>query len=153
MKDLHAKEQLLKGELDSLSTERSEYLQRRARFEFDIKDAEEEARQAKVNSELAQHELTRLDAQIKTSEERLGKIKPEYDTLRGKESELTRQRDMCDQKRNEIYAKQGRSTSFTSKEDRDVWIKGELKIIKKAIQDKKQLLNKIRSELAEEQKK
>ncbi len=40
MKDLHAKEQLVKEELDQLNNERSDYLQRRARSEFDIKDAE-----------------------------------------------------------------------------------------------------------------
>jgi structural maintenance of chromosome 3 (chondroitin sulfate proteoglycan 6) len=153
MKDLHAKEQLVKEELDQLNNERSDYLQRRARFEFDIKDAEEESRQAKVNSELAQHELTRLEAQIKRSEESLNKIKPEYDALRSKEADLTRQRDICDQKKNEIYAKQGRSTTFRTKEDRDVWIKNELKKVKKAIQDKKQLLGKIRNELTEGQKK
>ena len=153
MKDLHSKEQLFKDELDQLNNERADYLQRRARFEFDIKDAEEESRQAKVNSELAQHELTRLEQQIKTSEERLNKIRPEYDLLRSKETDLTHQRDMCDQKRSEIYAKQGRSTRFSKKEERDEWIRNELKIIKKAVQDKKLLSGKIRNELVDEQKK
>lgn len=48
MRELRAKEQLLKDECEQLNKERSDYLTRRARFEFDIKDAEDESRQAKV---------------------------------------------------------------------------------------------------------
>lgn len=48
MRELRSKEQLLKDECDQLNKERADYLTRRARFEFDIKDAEDESRQAKV---------------------------------------------------------------------------------------------------------
>ena len=151
IRDLHSREQLLKEELDQFNNERSGYLSRKARLEFDMNDAEEEARQATASSELATIELNRLESLIKSSEERLAKIKPEYDLLRAREMELTQQRDLCDQKRNEIYAKQGRSTRFRNKEERDQWIKKELKIIVKAIEDKRQLASKIKAELEEEQ--
>ena len=42
----------------------------------------------------------------------------------------------ADQKRKELYAKQGRGSHFQSREDRDNWIKKELKSLNKAIKDK-----------------
>jgi structural maintenance of chromosome 3 (chondroitin sulfate proteoglycan 6) len=153
MRDLKSREQLLKDELDQLNNERSQYLQRKARFEFDIKDAEDETKQANISVDLAQNELKRIENFIKSSEERLDQIRPEYDALRTREAELTQQRNLCDQKRNEIFAKQGRSTRFRNKEERDKWIKKELEIITKAINDKKHLADKLKQELDEETKK
>jgi structural maintenance of chromosome 3 (chondroitin sulfate proteoglycan 6) len=151
MRDLHARELLIKEELDQFGSERSGYLSRKARLEFDMNDAEEEARQAAASSELATIELRRLESLIESSEQRLAEIKPEYDSVRAREMELTQERDLCDQKRNEIYAKQGRSTRFRNKDERDQWIKKELKIIVKAVEDKRQLASKIKAELDEEQ--
>ena len=44
----------------------------------------------------------------------------------------------ADQKRKELYAKQGRGSHFQSREDRDNWIKKELKSLNKAIKDKEE---------------
>lgn len=134
-----------------MNEERSGFLTRRARFEFDIKDAEDETNNANWLVQTAQQELTKLETQITSTEEHLEKIRPEYDTLRQKEFELTQQRDLCDQKRAEIFAKQGRSTRFRTKEDRDQWIKKELKTITKAIEDKRSMSNKLSQELNEEE--
>ncbi len=150
MRELKSREQLLKDELDQLNNERSQYLTRKARLEFDIKDCEDESRQANIVTDLAQVELRNIEKHIQDSESRLNEIRPEYDSLRAKESDLTQQRNICDQKRNEIFAKQGRSTRFRNKEERDGWIRKEIKIINKAIEDKRQLSQKLRQELDEE---
>ena len=42
----------------------------------------------------------------------------------------------AEQKRKDLYAKQGRGSHFTSREDRDAWIKKELRSLNKAIKDK-----------------
>lgn len=44
----------------------------------------------------------------------------------------------AEQRRKELYAKQGRGNQFTSREDRDNWIKNELKSLNKAIKDKEE---------------
>ena len=151
IRELRGKEQVLKEELEQLNEEQQGYLSRRARFEFDIKDAEDETRQANLSSESAQEELLKLNSLIESSEAHLNQIRPEYDTLRQQEFELTQERDLCDQKRHEIFAKQGRSTRFRTKEDRDQWIKKELKTISKAIDDKRSMAKKLDQELTEEQ--
>ncbi len=75
IRELRSRELLLKEESDQLNTERSGYFTRRARFEFDIKDAEDETNQANISSELAKDELNRIEEQIKTSEAMLTKIR------------------------------------------------------------------------------
>lgn len=45
---------------------------------------------------------------------------------------------MAEQRRKELYAKQGRGNQFTSRDDRDVWIKKELKSLNRAIRDKEE---------------
>ena len=42
----------------------------------------------------------------------------------------------CEQRRTELFAKQGRGNQFTTREDRDKWIRKELKSLNKSIKDK-----------------
>jgi structural maintenance of chromosome 3 (chondroitin sulfate proteoglycan 6) len=47
-------------------------------------------------------------------------------------------RDLAEEKRKELFAKRGRGNQFSSKEDRDKWIRLELKSLNKAIHDKRE---------------
>ena len=151
MNELKSRELLLKEEFEQLDKERADFLSRRARFEFNINDNEEELRQSKVSIELANQELVRVERQIASHESELEHITPEYNHLKAKEFELIQERDQSEQKRNEIYAKQGRSTRFRNKEDRDRWIKNELEILNKAIKDKNSMADKLKAELKSDQ--
>ena len=57
-----------------------------------------------------------------------------------------------EQKRKELYAKQGRGSQFTSKEERDQWIQKELKLLKKQIKDKEEHRDKIAADLEKDAK-
>ena len=46
--------------------------------------------------------------------------------------------ESAEQRKKELYAKQGRGNQFTSREDRDGWIKNELRSLNKAIKDKEE---------------
>lgn len=59
---------------------------------------------------------------------------------------------MKEQKRKELYAKQGRGSQFTSKEERDQWIQKELKLLKKQIKDKEDHREKISADLEKDAK-
>ena len=60
---------------------------------------------------------------------------------------------MAEQRRKELYAKQGRGNQFTSKESRDRWITKELKSLNKAIRDKDEQIRRLREDLESDQKK
>ena len=79
MREMRAREQMLRDESEQLSAERAGYLMRRARFECDIRDAEDEERQSSMSAELADVELRRVLACIQTSEQQLAVIAPEYE--------------------------------------------------------------------------
>ncbi|CAF3556883.1 unnamed protein product [Rotaria sp. Silwood1] len=54
------------------------------------------------------------------------------------------------QKRKELYAKRGRGNQFTSKEDRDKWIRIELKSLTKAIHDKREQMERLKKDLQDD---
>lgn len=58
-----------------------------------------------------------------------------------------------EQRRKELYAKQGRGNQFTSREDRDRWISKELKALNKAIKDKEDQIKRLKEDLENDQKK
>lgn len=49
--------------------------------------------------------------------------------MKQKEDDCSRELSLKEQKRKELYAKQGRGSQFTSKDERDRWIQNELKYI------------------------
>ena len=55
--------------------------------------------------------------------------------------------ELSTQERTDLYAKQGRGSQFTSKEERDKWIKKELKSLDQAINDKKRQIAAIHKDL------
>jgi len=58
-----------------------------------------------------------------------------------------------EQRRKELYAKQGRGNQFRSKEERDRWIGKELKSLNKAVHDKEDQITRLKTDLAEDQEK
>lgn len=53
-------------------------------------------------------------------------------------------RDLGEEKRKDLYAKRGRANQFHSKDDRDKWIRSELKSLSKAIHDKREQVSLIK---------
>jgi len=60
---------------------------------------------------------------------------------------------LSEQRRKELYAKQGRGNQFRSKEERDRWIGKEIKSLNKAVQDKEGQITRLKTDLAEDQEK
>ena len=54
--------------------------------------------------------------------------------------------------RKELYAKQGRGSQFTSKDQRDDWIKKELKSLNKQIKDKGEQIDRLTEDLKRDSK-
>lgn len=67
--------------------------------------------------------------------------------MKKREEECTRELSLKEQKRKELYAKQGRGSQFTSKDDRDKWIQNELKSLNKQLKDKRDHLVRLEADL------
>ena len=121
-------------------------------MEFVSKDLKDEVTGDNKSKDRAEQELKKLREDIGSKEKELEKIKPKYEEMKKKEDECTRELALKEQKRKELYAKQGRGSQFTSKDQRDEWIKKELKSLNKQIKDKGDQIERLGQDLSRESK-
>ncbi|XP_053548973.1 structural maintenance of chromosomes protein 3 [Bombina bombina] len=77
----------------------------------------------------------------------LAETEPKFSSVKQKEESGIARLAQATQERTDLYAKQGRGSQFTSKEERDKWIKKELKSLDQAINDKKRQIAAIHKDL------
>ncbi|CAH2261657.1 jg12215, partial [Pararge aegeria aegeria] len=147
LKDARKDVAATREEKDILSTEQQQLLREKTKLELAIKDLTDDVDGDNKSKERAEGELERLRQQISEKERELEELKPKYEEMKAREEECTRALTLNQQKRQELYAKQGRGTQFTSKQDRDRWIEKELKSLSKQIKDKKDHEAKLREDL------
>ncbi len=123
-----------------------------SRLEFVIKDLKDEVTGDNKSKDRAEQELTKLRETISAKEKELDSLKPQYEEMKKKEEECTRELALKEQKRKELYAKQGRGSQFTSKEQRDEWIKKELKSLNKQLKDKTEQIDRLTEDLKKDAK-
>lgn len=137
----------VKEDKDTLNLEQQELIKQKTKLDFTIKDLTDEVQGDNNSRERAVRELEKLQETIKAKESDLQEIKPKYEAQKKKEEDCTRELGLKEQKRKELYAKQGRGSQFASKEDRDQWIQKELKSLTKQIKDKTDHKEKLTEDL------
>ncbi|CAF3493954.1 unnamed protein product [Rotaria socialis] len=137
-------------ERETLIVDNKDNFQRKAQIELELQDLQGETEQRDVKRDDLKRELAKYDKLLTESEQQLAKILPNYDLLRREEEQKTAQRDLAEEKRKELFAKRGRGNQFGSKEDRDKWIRLELKSLNKAIHDKREQMQRLKKELEDE---
>ncbi|KAF5286913.1 hypothetical protein FQA39_LY00446 [Lamprigera yunnana] len=137
----------LKDERDMKNNEYQHLIKEKAKLDLTIKDLTEEVQGDNKSKERAENELARLTHSIKEKETELEKVKPQYEGMKLKEEECTRELALKEQKRKELYAKQGRGSQFTSKDERDRWIQNELKSLNKQLKDKREHRDRLTEDL------
>jgi len=152
VKDFKVKEAAAKEEMGTLNAEQQQQTKEITRLQFVIKDLKDEVTGDNKSKDRAEQELAKLKDTITVKEKDLEKLKPQYEEMKKKEDECTRELALKEQKRKELYAKQGRGSQFTSKEQRDDWIKKELKSLNKQIKDKGEQIERLESDLKRDAK-
>ncbi|CAF0819204.1 unnamed protein product [Adineta ricciae] len=140
-------------ERETLIVDNKDNFQRKAQIELELQDLQGETAQRDTKRSELKKELAKYDRLIAESEQKLAKIIPEYDVIRREEEQKTAQRDLAEEKRKELFAKRGRGNQFGSKDDRDKWIRLELKSLSKAIHDKREQMERLKKDLQDEQMK
>ncbi|XP_071572251.1 structural maintenance of chromosomes protein 3 [Temnothorax nylanderi] len=147
LKEAKKEVQTAKEERDTLSAEQQQLLKEKNKLTFTINDLLEEVKGDNDSKKRAQQELEKLKANIAQREDELKDLKPKYEQMKRVEEECTRDLQLKEQKRKELYAKQGRGSQFTTKDERDKWIQNELKQLTKQIKDKEEHQKKISEDL------
>ncbi|XP_055303831.1 structural maintenance of chromosomes protein 3 [Sitodiplosis mosellana] len=138
---------ILKDEKSVLMTEQQQLLREKTKLDLTIGDLTDEVQGDNKSKERAEHELEKLKESIAEKEKELDAVRPRYEAMKQREEDLSRELGLKEQKRKELYAKQGRGSQFKSKEDRDKWIQTELKSLAKQIKDKITHQNKLQDDL------
>lgn len=136
-----------KDEKSVLMTEQQQLLREKTKLDLTIVDLTDEVQGDNKSKERAEQELERLKVTIAEKERELDEVRPRYEAMRQKEEDYSRDLALKEQKRKELYAKQGRGSQFSSREDRDKWIQTELKSLSKQIKDKITHQTKLSSDL------
>lgn len=142
--------QTAREEKETISVEQQQLVKEKTKLDFLIKDLTDEVVGDNKSKDRAEKELIKLEDTIKSKTKELEELKPRYDAQKKKEEDCTRDLALKEQKRKELYAKQGRGSQFTSKEERDLWIQKELKSLSKQIKDKKEHRDKLAEDLAKD---
>ncbi|KAH9406289.1 Structural maintenance of chromosomes protein 3 [Tyrophagus putrescentiae] len=152
LREVKTKLQTYRDEKETLQHEHSAFLKDKTRLELHIRDLRDEVEGDASSKQRAEKELTSLKEKILEKQTELNQIKPEYEEMKRLEEECTRQLNISEQKRSELYAKQGRGSQFTSKGERDKWIQTELKALQRNVQDKRVQIERLREDLKRDAK-
>ncbi|KAM6347069.1 LOW QUALITY PROTEIN: structural maintenance of chromosomes protein 3 [Alca torda] len=145
VRELKTKISAMKEEKEQLSAERQEQITR-TKLDLKAKDLQDELA---GNSEQGKtvKERQKLLEKIEEKQKELAETEPKFNSVKEKEErELLGLLAQATQERTDL-AKQGRGSQFTSKEERDKWIKKELKSLDQAINDKKRQIAAIHKDL------
>ncbi|CAH1398175.1 unnamed protein product [Nezara viridula] len=153
LKETKKEVQVAKEERETLSIEQQQLLKDKTKLELTIKDLTDEVQGDDKSKHRAEQELVKLNETIAQREAELEELKPRYEAQKKREEECTRELALKEQKRKELYAKQGRGNQFTSRGDRDQWIEKELKSLVKQIKDKTEHKERLAEDLKKDNEK
>jgi structural maintenance of chromosome 3 (chondroitin sulfate proteoglycan 6) len=137
IKQLTRQMDLLKLERRQLEEDRRETSKAQAKVELAVKtltDGLSASEQARTRH---QQELKSVKQDIVSKEVELAKILPEYTKRKAKEGQVKQNLDVAEASRTRLYNKQGRSSQFKNKAERDAWLKGEIAELNTALGEQK----------------
>ncbi|KAJ3614725.1 hypothetical protein NHX12_018296 [Muraenolepis orangiensis] len=147
VRELKSKTSAMKEEREQLSAERQEQIKQRTKLELKTKDLQDEAAGNSEQRKRLLKERQKLLEKIEEKQKELQETEPKFNMVKEKEERGIARLAQATQERTDLYAKQGRGSQFTSKEERDKWIKKELKSLDQAITDKKRQIATIHKDL------
>ncbi|GAA5927291.1 cohesin subunit SMC3 [Sporobolomyces koalae] len=126
LQDLSRRLQTVKEQIEELKVERRENaLERREKVkarssvELGVREMEESGKKGQDRLTALEAELERIETEITTTEASLMESTPAYEDALARQTDLTRQLETAQTTLNALFAKQGRSSQFTSKQERD----------------------------------
>ncbi|PVD29603.1 hypothetical protein C0Q70_08858 [Pomacea canaliculata] len=153
LKEAKQRMQSLLEERDALGLENQELMKKKAKLELDIKDIQDEMEGNTNLRKKAESELQKVTDRIQQTQEQLEAVTLKYEQKKEQEEDLSAALQAAEQKRKDLYAKQGRGSHFTSREDRDAWIKKELRSLNKAIKDKEDQIRRLQEDTGQDENK
>ena len=137
IKILKQRVELLMVDKRQYEDERRDVARERANVELLVKgitDGQSAAQNARARHD---NELQEVQAGLKQRQQQLSQIMPKYIKARDQEKAIKAQLDDADATQKRLFAKQGRSAKFKSKNERDTWLKNEIDEVNIALATRK----------------
>ncbi|KAJ7385638.1 Structural maintenance of chromosomes protein 3 [Desmophyllum pertusum] len=135
------------SERQQLDEECQDHVKQRTKLELDIKDLERNVKEDSTLKVQHREQLVKLEETIQSKQEELDELLPNYNQLKTEENECTSRMKVCERRRTELYAKQGRKNQFPTAEARDRWITEEKSSLAESIANKESQIMGIRAEV------
>jgi structural maintenance of chromosome 3 (chondroitin sulfate proteoglycan 6) len=133
IKQLNRQTELLKLERRQLEEDRRDTSKTQAKIELDVKTLSDGLSSTEQARSQHQQELKSVKQEIAAKEAELKKILPEYKKRKDNETEVKQNLDVAEATQNRLYNKQGRTSQFKSKAERDKWLRGEIEELNTAM--------------------
>lgn len=137
VKQLNRQMELLKLERRQLEEDKRETSKTQAKVELEVNNLTDGMSATEQTKSRHQKELKTVKQEIATKEVDLEKILPKYTKIRSDEMEAQKSLDTAVASRTRLYNKQGRSTQFKNKAERDQYLKKEITELNTTIGEQK----------------
>lgn len=121
----------------------------RTKLELECKELDEAVRTGDETIKANKKEIDRLGKEISKAEAELNeKVQPKYDATSEAVTALKNERDEVKRKIEGLYAKQGRGKQFSSREDRDAFLRSQIEELNAAKAEKSETISNKRDTLS-----
>lgn len=128
---------LLKLERKQLEEDRRDTSRTTAKLELNVKTLTQGLSASEQTRAQHQQELKAVKAEIAKKEAELKKLTPQYAKSRAKENEIKQHLDQAEGDRTRLYNKQGRSSQYKNRAERDKYLNQELEDVRTKIGEQK----------------
>ncbi|KAK8185020.1 chromosome segregation protein sudA (DA-box protein sudA) [Phyllosticta capitalensis] len=147
--ELKQQVEFLKVDKRQLEDERREAARDKAKIELELNELTEGQSAAKQAKNRHDTELRQIQAQIQQREQELAQIMPQYNQMKQQEATLRNQLAESEGIRQRLLAKQGRSSQFRSKRERDDWLRKEIEEVNVSLATRKAIAMQTTEEIQE----
>ena len=88
-----------------------------------------------------------MEKTIKQRQKELDRLLPRYTRQKTEEEQLNVRLKACEQRRSELFAKQGRGQQFASVEERDTWIRREAQSLSESLEHKQRQMTQLHQDV------
>ncbi|EWC46967.1 chromosome segregation protein sudA [Drechslerella stenobrocha 248] len=117
---------LRKTEKKQLDQERREHLKSNAQLDLAVREYTDNQASRDQSRQKHKQEMNRLQSEIASHQKELEKLLPEYNARKADEAKVRNELDQARAIQNRLHAKQGRNANFSSKKERDTYLKGDI---------------------------
>ncbi|KAI9351904.1 RecF/RecN/SMC [Pilaira anomala] len=147
LRDVQQNVQLFEAEKKDMQDERENLMKKRAQLELLVKDLEDSQMSEDQYKTLINTQLSQLDAEIATKQAEVDSILPQYNQLTESTQIMRNELRTLQAEQQHIYAKQARSSKFTTKADRDSWLTSQITDISQNLSIRQDQLTSLEQDL------